>query len=81
MDLPDDVVVAGVAAACTVAVAVLSAYVLPGRLPFLLRIAPLAGYFLFVFGRRTLPAGLDTVENWTALVVAISVAVLAYAVV
>ena len=79
MDVPDDVWVAAVAAACTVALTLTAEFALGGDVSALVRMVPLAPYFAYLFTRRAgLPPGLDTVRNWSALAVATTLATLAY---
>ncbi|WP_435130219.1 hypothetical protein [Halobaculum sp. D14] len=77
----DDLLVAGVAAACALALT-FGVDVLAGvTVPTLFRAAPLGVYFLYLFSRKGGPYGpLDTTRNWVVLTVAVTVAAAAYVV-
>ena len=81
MDGYDDTKVALVAAACAIGFTFATTYA-----PYGLRVAsvavrmvPLLPYFAYLFTRQAdLPASLDTPRNWSALTVAVTLALLAY---
>ncbi|MFB6090734.1 MAG: hypothetical protein ABEJ97_06705 [Halobellus sp.] len=84
-DLPEDALagaqdlrVAAVAAACTIALTLGLRYGLGRELPFVWRLVPLGPYFLSLFADRLVPGGLDTARNWSLLTVAVTLVAFAY---
>ncbi|MFB6252231.1 MAG: hypothetical protein ABEI27_11220 [Halobellus sp.] len=65
----DDLRVAVVAAACTVALTLGLRYGLGRNPPFVWRLVPLAPYFLSLFTKQLPLGALDTPRNWSALTV------------
>ncbi len=79
MDGSDDVLVAAVAAGCTVAFTLVTAYGLGVDASAVVRMVPLAPYFAYLFTRRAdLPPALDSPRNWSLLTVAVTLALLTY---
>jgi len=80
MDLEDawtDTLVATGVAATTIAVTVVLEFVLATEANPLLRLSPLAVYFVYLFTHTRLPDGLDQPRNWIALAAVIGIGVLA----
>lgn len=84
-ELPDDALaaaedlrVAAVAAACTVALTVALRYGLGREVPFVWRLVPLVPYFLSLFAGRVAPEDLDTPRNWSLLTLAVTLVAFAY---
>ena len=77
----DDLLVAGVAAACAVGLT-LSLVVVGGvAVPLPLRTAPLAVYFAYLFSRKGGPYGsVDTPRNWAVLTVLVTIGAAGYAI-
>lgn len=76
-DVVDDLRVATVAAACTVALTLALRFVLGADVGFLLRLSPLAVYFAYlVFGKGDTGSAFEDARLWMALAVAVTLAVL-----
>ncbi|RDI70352.1 hypothetical protein [Halopelagius longus] len=75
LELPDDALVAAVAAVSTIALTLALEYGLGSDPPILARLAPLAPYFLSVFTRRIDLGPFDTVRVWTGVTVAVTLGV------
>ena len=77
----DDLLVAGVAAGCAVALTVTLVVVAHVAVPVWLRAAPIVVYFAYLFSRKGGPYGsFDTPRNWAALTVAVTLLAAALAV-
>jgi hypothetical protein len=76
--VPDDLKVAAVAAACTVGLTLVLRFVLGRDAPYLVRLLPLAPYFGSVFASRLPLGSLDTVRNWSALTLAVTLGTILY---
>ncbi|ELZ34496.1 hypothetical protein C474_02286 [Halogeometricum pallidum JCM 14848] len=74
----DDLKLAAVAAGCTVGLTLLLQFGLDRDVSFLVRLVPLLPYFAYVFTRRVDFGALDTVRNWSALTLAVTVLTLLY---
>jgi len=77
MDGRSDLVVAGVAAACTVALSLLLELGFGGDAAMLPRLAPLAVYFVYLFTKKTPLSSVGPV-GWSGATVAVTLATLAY---
>jgi len=71
-----DATVAAAVAATTIAVALLLEYVFAVEASALLRLSPLAVYFVYLFVHRQLPESVDQPRTWIALSALAGVAVL-----
>ena len=70
----EDLLVAGVAAGCAVALTLGFEYGLAVSMPLQYRLTPLLVYVLYVFTRKGGPYGrYDTPETWAALAILVSV--------
>lgn len=74
----DDLKLALVAAGCTVGLTLALQFGLGRDVSFLVRLAPLVPYFAHIFTRRLDLGALDTVRNWSALTVAVTILTLLY---
>ncbi|MGQ4554797.1 hypothetical protein [Halobellus sp. GM3] len=74
----DDLRVAVVAAACTIALTLALRYGLGREIPFVPRLLPLAPYFVSLFTRRLDLGGFDTPRNWSLLTVAVTLGAFSY---
>jgi hypothetical protein len=74
----DDLKVAAVAAACTVGLTLVLRFVLARDAPYVVRLLPLAPYFVALFTRRLDLGGFDTVRNWSALTLAVTLGTILY---
>ncbi|WP_129115693.1 hypothetical protein [Halegenticoccus tardaugens] len=73
LDITDDLLVAGVAAGCTIALTAALKYGLGLDASLVARLAPLYVYFLYVFSRKGGPYGrYDTPAAWSVLLVAVT---------
>ncbi|QLG26951.1 hypothetical protein HUG10_05080 [Halorarum halophilum] len=76
----DDLLVAGVAAACAVTLTLSLELLANVSVSVWLHSTPLAVYFAYLFSRKGGPYGpLDTAQNWAVLAVAVTVVAGAYA--
>lgn len=75
MDVRDDLIVAGVAAGCTVGLALLLEFALGGAGGTLIRMAPIGVYFLYLFTRRTALSAVDA-TTWAGLTIVVTLGVL-----
>jgi hypothetical protein len=75
LEIPNDLVVAVVAAACTVGLTVSLRFGVGVDTPLLPRLTPLVPYFVYLFTRRVDLGRLDTPRNWSLLTVAVSLVV------
>ena len=75
-----DAAVAGAAAASAVAVSMLLRFVFDADASFLLRLSPIAVYFVYLFAHTKLPASVDTTRNWILLTAVVGAVVLLLAV-
>lgn len=79
LPVPDDLVVAAVAAGCTVVLALVLRFVLGESPSYLVRLAPLWFYFVYLFVGKNAESGpLAAVRTWVLLVVATTLGVLGY---
>ena len=77
MDGRSDLVVAGVAAGCTVALSLVLELGFGGEAPMLPRLAPLAVYFVYLFTGRT-PLSAVGPAVWNGATALVTLATLAY---
>jgi len=83
MDLDDamaDLTVAAAVAGCTILVTVLVQYVLEAEASTVLLLSPLFVYFVYLFGHRQLPEGLDQPRLWIGVTGLVGIAVIFLAV-
>ena len=77
----EDLLVAGVAAACAVGLTAALVVLVGVAVPFWLRAAPLLVYAVYLFTRKGGPYGrFDTPRNWAALTVVVTLVAAAVAV-
>lgn len=77
-DVTGDVIVAAVAAGCTVALHLGLSVLLDAETSVLVRLLPLAVYFLYTFVGRGAAAPFDTARSWSLLTVAVTACVALY---
>lgn len=81
VDVVEDLRVASVAAGCTVALTLLLRFVLRAEVGLLVRLSPLAVYFAYlVFGTGDTGSRIEDARLWIALIVALTLGVLAVSV-
>lgn len=76
---PDDLKVAAVAAACTVALSLVVVFGLDRSVSYPVRLGPLYPYFAYLFVSKSARDGsLTSVRTWSLLIVGVTLAILAW---